>query len=150
MNIKLNYLGNIIMSDRPFLPYMKFGPISTQNINTPSDYCLEQKKNKQTVNWNLNPYGAGGMAVTPAFTEAGSVPPSRIWRDQLSGNPIDTESWLMNLDQRLGDCPEKRTKFCPKMKYLPMLSFYERPKNVIMPEPLVVKWNERPHPVAKK
>ena len=46
MNIKLNYLGNITMSDKPYLPYMKFGPISTQNLNTPSDYCLEQKKNK--------------------------------------------------------------------------------------------------------
>ena len=138
------------MSDRPFLPYMKFGPISTQNINTPSDYCLEQKKNKQTVNWNLNPYGAGGMAVTPAFTEAGSVPPSRIWRDQLSGNPIDTESWLMNLDQRLGQQEKDRAKFCPKFKYLPMLSFFNRPNEVIMPEPLEVKWNERAFPVGRK
>lgn len=138
------------MSDKPYLPYMKFGPISTQNLNTPADYYLEQKKNKDTVEWNLNPYGAGGMAYKPAITEAGSVPPSRIWRDQLSSNPIDTESWLMNLDQRLGDCPEKRAKFCPKMKYLPMLSFYERPKNVIMPEPFVVQHNQRAYPVAKK
>jgi len=138
------------MSDKPYLPYMKFGPISTQNINTLSDYCLEQQKNKDTLEWRLNPNGSGGMACTPAFTEAGTVPPSRIWRDQLSSNPIDTESWLMNLDQRLGDCPDKRAKFCPKFKYLPMLSFYERPKEVIMPEPVKVNWNERAYPVPRK
>ena len=138
------------MSDTPYLPYMKFGPISTQNRNTPSDYCLEQQKNKQNLQWRLNPYGSGGMAVKPAFTEAGSVPPSRIWRDQLSNNPIDTENWLMNLDQRLGDCESKRAKFCPKFKYLPMLSFYDRPKDVIMPQPLEMRWNERAYPVPKK
>ena len=56
----------------------------------------------------------------------------------------------MNLDQKLGDCPDKRAKFCPKLKYLPMLSFYERPKEVIMPEPVKVNLNERAHPVPRK
>jgi hypothetical protein len=135
---------------KPYLHFMEHGPISTSNRNTPHDYRLEQRKNTDTVQWRLNPYGAGGMAVTPAITNAGTVPPSRIWRDQLSHNPIDTESWLLKLDQRLGDCPENRAKFCPKFKYLPMLSFFDRPKDVIMPEPLEVKWNERAFPVSHK
>lgn len=138
------------MSDTPYLPYMKFGPISTQNRNTPSDYCLEQQQNKQNLQWRLNPYGSGGIVYQPAMAEAGNAPPSRIWRDQLSNNPIDTESWLMNLDQRLGDCESNRAKFCPKFKYLPMLSFYDRPKDVIMPQPLEMRWNERAYPVPKK
>jgi len=129
---------------------MEFGPVSTSNRNTESDYCLEQKKNKDTVGWRLNPHGSGGMAVTPAISNAGTVPPSRIWRDQLSHNPIDTESWLMNLDQRLGQQEKDRAKFCPKFKYLPMLSFFDRSSEVIMPEPLEVKWNERAFPVGRK
>ena len=36
------------------------------------------------------------------------------------------------------------------MKFLPMLSFFEHPKEVIMPEPLEVKWNERAFPVPQK
>ena len=132
------------MSDKPYLPYMKFGPISTQNRNTPSDYCLEQKKNKDTVEWNLNPYGAGGCYQ--AF-EAGSVPPSRIC-DQLSSNPIDTESWLMNLDQRL-ETVKRIVLNLSKNEILPMLSFYERPNNVIMPEPFVVEPNQRAFPIGK-
>ena len=137
-------------SNKPYLPFMEFGPISTSNKNTDSDYCLEQKQNKDKLQWKLNPYGSGGMAYTPAISNSGTVPPSRIWRDQLSENPIDTESWLLNLDQRLGDDPDKRAKFCPKMKFLPMLSFFERPNEVIMPEPLEVKWNERAFPVPQK
>lgn len=137
------------MSNKPYLPYMELGPVSTSNRNTASDYCLEQKKNKNTVDWRLNPYGSGGMAYTPAISNAGTVPPSRIWRDQLSGNPIDTESWLLNLDQRLGSSPDERAKFCPKFKYLPMLSFFERPKEVIMPKSLKVNWNERAFPVPQ-
>jgi len=137
------------MSNKPYLPYMEFGPISTSNRNTASDYCLEQNKNKDTVDWRLNPYGSGGMAYTPAISNAGTVPPSRIWRDQLSSNPIDTESWLLNLDQRLGSCPDQRAKFCPKFKYLPMLSFFERPKEVIMPKSLEVNLNERAFPVPQ-
>ena len=137
-------------NNKPYLPFMEFGAISTSNKNTPSDYCLEQKENKENLEWRLNPHGAGGMPYTAAITNAGTVPPSRIWRDQLSENPIDTESWLMNLDHRLGDCHDKRAKFCPKFKYLPMLSFFERPTDVIMPEPLEVRWDERAFPVPQK
>ena len=138
------------MSNKPYLPFMKFGPVSTSNKNSDGDYSLEQKNNKDTIEWRLNPHGSGGMAYTPAISNAGTVPPSRIWRDQLSHNPIDTESWLMNLDQKLGDCPVRRAKFCPKFKYLPMLSFFERPSDVIMPEPLELKLNERAFPVPHK
>ena len=135
---------------KPYLPYMEFGSVSTSNKNSKRDYNLEQEKNKNTVEWRLNPNGAGGMAYTPAFSNAGTVPPSRIWRDQLSHNPSDTESWLLKLDQKLGDCPTERTKFCPKFKHLPMLSFFERDKEIIMPEPLEVNWNERAFPVPRK
>jgi hypothetical protein len=138
------------MSNKPYLPYMEFGPISTCNRNTPSDYCLEQKQNKDNLDWRLNPHGSGGMAYTPAITNAGTVPPSRIWREQLSDNATDTESWLFNIDKRLGQCEDQRKKFCPKMKFLPMLSFFERNNEVIMPEPLEVRWNERAFPVPQK
>ena len=134
----------------PYLPFMEFGAVSTSNKNSQRDYNLEQKKNSDTVGWRLNPNGSAGMAYTPAFSEAGTVPPNRICRDQLSHNPIDTESWLFKLDQKPGDCPTDRTNFCPKFKYLPMLSFFEREKHVIMPEPLEVKWNERAFPVSRK
>lgn len=138
------------MSNKPYLPYMEFGPVSTSNRNTPSDYCLEQKQNKDNQEWRLNPHGSGGMAFTPAISNAGTVPPSRIWRDQLSHNPIDTESWMFNIDKKLGQCEGERKKFCPQFKYLPMLSFFEHPKEVIMPEPLEVRWNERAFPVPQK
>jgi len=129
---------------------MESGPSSTSNRNTAGDYNLEQRQNKNNIDWRLNPNGSSGMAYTPAITNAGSVPPSRIGRDQLSYNPIDTESWLFKLDQRLGDCPDSRVNFCPKFKHLPMLSFYERPEKVIMPEPLEIKLNERAFPVGNK
>lgn len=138
------------MSNKPYLPFMEYGPISTCNKNTPGNYCLEQKENKDNMEWRLNPYGSGGMAYTPAITNAGTVPPSRIWREQLSDNATDTESWLFNIDKRLGQCEDQRKKFCPKMKFLPMLSFFQHPKEVIMPEPLEVRLNERAFPVPQK
>lgn len=138
------------MSNKPYLPYMEFGPMSTQNRNMPAEYCLEQQQNKNTLDWKLNPNGAGGVPHTPAFTAGGSVPPSRIWRDQLSKNPIEIESWLFSLDQKLGDCPSQRKKFCPNLNYLPTLSFYEREKEVIMPKPLQMPLNQRAYPVPQK
>ena len=138
------------MSNKPYLPFMEFGPVSTQNRNTCGDYNLEQKQNKNNVQWLLNENGSGGKAYTPAFTAGGTVPPSRMSADQLSKNPVEIESWLLNLDQRLGSCQEDRAKFCPKLNYLPTLSFYDRPKQVIMPDPLIIQTNERAFPVPKK
>ena len=48
-------------NNKPYLPFMEFGAISTSNKNTPSDYCLEQKENKENLEWRLNPHGAGGV-----------------------------------------------------------------------------------------
>ena len=138
------------MSNKPYLPFMEFGPMSTQNRNMPAEYCLEQQKNRTVLDWRLNPHGSGGKAYTPAITSGGTVPPSRIWRDQLSENPIEIESWLFSMDQKLGDCPSKRQKFCPKLNYLPTLHFYDKPKDVIMPTPLKIPLNERAYPVPQK
>ena len=89
------------------------------------------------------------MALHICYIQREQVP-KRIWREQLSDNATDTESWLFNIDKRLGQCEDQRKKFCPKMKFLPMLSLFEHPKEVIMPEPLEVRLNERAFPVPQK
>jgi hypothetical protein len=47
------------MSNKPYLPYMEFGPVSTSNRNTPSDYCLEQKQNKDNQEEQSLPVASG-------------------------------------------------------------------------------------------
>ena len=55
------------MSNKPYLPFMESGPSSTSNRNTAGDYNLEQRQNKNNIDWRLNPNGSSGMAYTPAM-----------------------------------------------------------------------------------
>ena len=71
---------------------------STRNKNAPGDYKLEQQAFTRNLDANLYKYGSNGMAYNPGLPSGGSAPPSLMWRDTLSGNPIEIESSLFGIN----------------------------------------------------
>ena len=118
---------------------------STRNINTPSDYCLEQQQYRNNIKYMEYQYSQAGQAYQPAFPAAGSAPPSHMSRDNLSGNPVTIESQLFGIGSTNLVTPYKTV--CPQFKHLPEIKFFER-NAVIMPVPLIIDHGQRPFPTA--
>jgi len=116
---------------------------STRNINTPGNYCLEQKQYKQFENYTLysnSQYGAAYNTKLPGNgLLAGQVP----W-NKLSYNAPDTESFLfgINLTNLVNPAP----CFIPEIAKLDSVHIYQK-EPVYIPEPLVIEKNQRPLPM---
>lgn len=119
---------------------------STRNKNTKSDYCIEQRENKHNLGYTTYEHSQWGTPTVTAFPAAGSAPPSLMWRNALSNNPIEIESALFGIGSTNLVTPVPQV--CPQLKQLPTIHFFERNK-VIMPEPFVLDANERPFPVPQ-
>jgi hypothetical protein len=117
---------------------------STRNNNTKSDYCLQQRQYARQFEYQEYAHSQHGQPYVPAITAGGSAPPSRMWRNNLSHNPIEIESTLFGIGST--NLVNPQPKVCPKLKYPPVLHFFER-REVIMPEPLEVEPNQRAFPV---
>ena len=66
---------------------------STRNINTPNDYCLQQRQFSQNMNYNLYKNSQYGEAVHNAIPQAGINMGHMPW-NVLSQNPVEIESAL--------------------------------------------------------
>jgi hypothetical protein len=116
---------------------------STQNINTPGNYLLEQKQYKDNENYTLYPNSQYGAAFNTRLPGNG-VNPGQIPWDQLSHNAVQIESFLfgvnstnlVNLHQPI---------LVPKLKMLDTANFFEKTPTLI-PEPLTVEKGQRPFP----
>lgn len=117
---------------------------STRNKNTRSDYCLEQNYYQNQKKYNLYLNSQYGVPFHPAFSNAGFAPPSRVWRDQLSHNPVEIESALLGINSTNLVNPSQ--KVVPQLKSLPFVNFFERPQ-VIMPDPLIIQKEQRIFPL---
>jgi len=117
---------------------------STRNINTPNDYCIQQRQFSHNLQYNLYVNSQGGVPCTPAFPAAGSAPPSLMWRDSLSNNPIEIENSLFGIGS--SNLVKPLPKITPQLKTLPTIKYFER-NAIVMPEPLVIETNERPLPI---
>lgn len=118
---------------------------STRNINTPSDYCLQQRSYRDACNYDLYKYSQYGHTPNPAFPCVGYTP-SHMPRDTLSNNPVEIESALFGINSTNLVKPQPPAK--PQLKKIPMKQFFQRTP-MIMPNPLVMEHNQRPFPVPE-
>jgi hypothetical protein len=113
---------------------------STRNKNTPSDYCLENKGNRDVLlymNYEHSPYGLAATNALPTF----GITPSHMPRNILSKNPIDIESSLFGINSTNLVTPSAPT--FPLLTTLPEIAYFNK-LPLYMPTPLIVQNNQRP------
>lgn len=118
---------------------------STRNINTPGDYCLQQRQFKLSEQYNEYANSQYGSAYSPAIPCLG-ITPSHMPRNTLSSNPIEIESCLFGINSTnlVNHQPEVK----PQLKTVPMKSYFNKTP-LIMPKDLVVYKNQRPFPIPE-
>ena len=111
---------------------------STRNINTQSNYCLQNRANNIAFGYNLYIYkGVPIETRYPCFgINVGHVPAA-----QLSKNPTNTESFLYGIGATNLIVPE--SQFVAEGICIPGINFFNRPK-AFLPPPLVVPGCQRP------
>lgn len=114
----------------------------TRNKNTLGDYTLEQNNNIGIAKYNTYKHSAYGAPQQTNFAGDGLLM-GRITSDQLSNNYCDIESQLFGIGSTNLVTPKGET--IPNIKKIDSLSIIDR-LPVIVPEPLVVKGNQRPYP----
>jgi len=115
---------------------------STRNRNTPGNYYLEQKEYKQSENYTLYENSQYGAAYQTRWAGNGLNPGQIPW-NQLSNNAVDIETFLLGINSTnlVNPAPPLVAQF----KHLETANIYCT-SPTIMPEPLVVKKDQRPFP----
>jgi hypothetical protein len=116
---------------------------STRNINTPGNYCLEQKEYKHFENYTLYPNSQYGAAYNTRLPGNGLLPAQIPW-NKLSYNAADTESFLFGINST--NLVNPAPCFVPEISQLRSANIYNK-DNTLIPEPLVIEKNQRPFPV---
>ena len=116
---------------------------STRNLNTKSDYKIEQEMNNQESSYILNPDRLFAYRNSyPCFgTNVGHMP-----LENLAHNGIDVESSLFGINSTNLVNPQQPVYAQPKSML--DVQFFERIKPVL-PESLVIEPYQRPFPVPK-
>ena len=116
---------------------------STRNINTRSDYLMEQKIYKNSSEYLLNPQRLFAHRNSyPTFgVNVGHMP-----LENLSSNGVDVESALMGINST--NLVNPQGPVYNQQKHLPNVTFFERKKS-FLPEPLVIERQHRPFPIPK-
>jgi hypothetical protein len=116
---------------------------STRNINTPGNYCLEQREYKHFENYTLYPNSQYGAAYNTRFAGNGLNPAQIPW-NKLSYNAPDIESFLLGINST--NLVNPAPCFVPELAKLDSVNIYEKGPTLI-PEPLTIEKNQRPFPV---
>jgi hypothetical protein len=116
---------------------------STRNINTPGNYCMEQKQFAHSENYTLYENSQYGAAYTTRLPGAGLLP-AQIPGNQLSQNTADIESFLFGINST--NLVNPAPALVPKLKNLCQANIYT-PSTTYIPEPLVILKNQRPLPI---
>ena len=116
---------------------------STRNINSKSDYCLQQQNFNNGEKYVLHPqkHFAHQDAYPCYGINVGQVP-----LKNLSYNGVDVESALFGIDST--NLVNPRPAVCNKPVSKPDISFFER-NAVFLPDPLVMEDKQRPFPIPK-
>jgi hypothetical protein len=116
---------------------------STRNINTPGDYCLQQREFKQSEQYTLYPNSQYGAAYNTRFAGIGLNPAQIPW-NKLSHNAADTESFLFGINST--NLVNPAPCFYPEIAKLGSVNIFEK-STTFIPEPLVIHKDQRPFPV---
>ena len=116
---------------------------STRNLNTTTDYQIEQKMNNEESSYILNPDRLfAHRNAYPCFgTNVGHMP-----LETLDNNGVDVESSLFGINSTNLVNPQQPASAQPKQ--LHNVQFFDRIKPVL-PESLVIEPRQRPFPVPK-
>lgn len=114
---------------------------STRNKNTRINYCIQQRQFQNNYVYNSNLHSQWGEAYTTHLPTYGLNPPS-LPRNKLSKNPIEIESSLFGINSTNLVNPEPKVN--PKINDLDNLTFFDK-LPLFVPEPLVLKNNQRPN-----
>lgn len=118
---------------------------STRNLNTPGNYCLEQRQFKEFEQYTLYPNSQYGAAADTRLPGNG-VNPGQIPWNQLSNNSVQIESFLFGISStNLVNPSLSNNKIVPDLKPLKSADFFEK-SPLLMPEPLAVEKRQRPFP----
>ena len=116
---------------------------STRNKNMPSDYCLQQQSYslaRNYVNYAHSSYGSPKQTSIPSV----GITPSHMSYNAFSRNGIEIESALRGINSTNLVSPQEPAT--PQFKTIKFQPFFER-LPMIMPDPLVIKGNQRPFPI---
>ena len=113
---------------------------STRNNNTPGNYCLKQREIKESAQHIMYAHAPNGEAYRTNLPGNG-FGGANIPTNKLSGNPVDTESFLRGIGAN--NLVNPAPTFVPQLKCVKPENIYENP-GVIMPVPLVVPKGQRP------
>lgn len=113
---------------------------STRNRNTITDYNLEKNLNNNYLEHNLYINSSYGRPTSECIPELYN--PSKLSRDLLSSNSIDIESTLKGIGS--SNLVTANKPIQPNIKFINFKPWFDRPKNVIMPHPLIFDNNQRP------
>jgi len=116
---------------------------STRNINTPGDYCLQQREFKQSEQYTLYPNSQYGAAYNTRFAGIGLNPGQVPW-NKLSHNAADTESFLFGINST--NLVNPAPCFYPEIAKVGSVNLFEK-STTFIPEPLVIRKDQRPFPV---
>lgn len=116
---------------------------STRNINTPGNYCLEQREFKGSEQYTLYKNSQYGEAYSTKFSGNGLNPGQIPW-NKLSYNASDTESFLFGINST--NLVNPAPVFVPEIKSLATANIFEKGP-ILMPEPLVIEKSQRPLPI---
>lgn len=108
----------------------------TRNRNTPLNYKNEKRKNNHVQEYHQ----LYGTAYKTNLCGNGLLH-GRLPREQLSNNPIDTESFLFGINST--NLEEKQDAFVPQLNTLSNIDLFQNTP-IIMPEPLICEGNQRP------
>lgn len=113
---------------------------STRNINTPGNYCLQQRTFDESKQYNLYPYSSNGYAYNTKQPGNG-LNPAQIPGDRLSDNSTNIESFLFGINAT--NLVNPAPCFKPELKELPTANIFEN-KQIIMPIPFIKDTTQRP------
>ena len=115
---------------------------STRNINTPGNYCLEERQYKNMEQYTLYKHSQYGEACKTRLPGIG-VNPGQIPGNKLSYNSVDIESFLFGVNST--NLVKPAGPLVPELANLKTENFFEYAP-VFIPEKLVVEKNQRPYP----
>ena len=116
---------------------------STRNINTPGDYCLQQREFALSETYTLYPNSQYGAAYKTQLPGTGLLP-GQVPGNKLSNNAIDIESFLFGVNST--NLVNPAPVFVPELTKLCQANIY-KPSPTYMPEPLVILKDQRPLPI---
>ena len=116
---------------------------STRNINTPGNYCMEQKQFAHSENYTLYKNSQYGAAYETRLPGVGLLP-AQIPGNQLSQNTADIESFLFGINST--NLVNPAAPLVPKLTNLCQANIYE-PSPTYIPQPLVILKDQRPLPI---